>query len=276
MQYKKIIIVMALMLAVLAGLQAKPKALAFDNPGNSRLLKNDDGNFYYYRSLPEKSMKLNVTDISEIELRSFAIEPLKKPQVISIIDKKQTTHALTLKDRLEGYYLYESVSIPIPEGTKEIQILCYDRSLYFRAFWTPPPKPKAKPATAKQLPNLHVNAHSGILTMTRNGNSSDYYSFTPDQPLRFTLNNKRNAIVYVRARLLDITIPVFEVYVNGELAQTHEFTIKRTTTYSVPGIRHLTIGKKVELPLNEDRSIIEFRAKSDHLFLGRPVLLKAN
>lgn len=263
-----------LALLALSALQAKPKALAFDNPGNRRILKNADGNYYYYRSLPEKSMRLNVAGIDKLELRSFAVEPLKKPQVISVIAKKQTVHNLTLKSRLNGYYLYESVVIPVPEGTKDLEILCYDRGIYFRAFWTPAPKPK--PAAKQKLPNLSVDAHSGILAMAHNGSSSDYYSFTPDQPLRFTLNNSREAVIYVRARLLDRSVPEFEVFVNGELAQTHEFTLKRSTTYSVTGIRHLSVGKKVTLPANGGKAVIELRAKSDHLFLGRPVLLKTN
>lgn len=274
MHFKQILPIVAIAAMSFSALLAKPKALNFDNPGNKRLLKTEAGNYYYYRSLPEKSMKLNVAGIDKLELRSFAIEPLKKPQVISIVAKKQTVHDLSLKSRLDGYYLYESVTIPIPEGIKELEILCYERSIYFRAFWTVPPKPK--PAPKQKLPNLSIDAHSGILAMTHNGSSSDYHSFTPDQPLRFTLNNGRDAVLYVRARLLDRTLPIFEVYVNGTLVQTHEFTLKRSTKYSVTGIRHLSIGMKVELPANQGKSVIELKAKSDHLFLGRPVLLKAN
>lgn len=274
MRPKQIILTAIVALLAFSALQAKPKALAFDNPGNRRVLKNADGNYYYYRSLPEKSMKLNVAGIDKIELRSFAIEPIKNPQVISIIAKKQTVHNLALKSRLNGYYLYESVIIPIPEGTKDLEILCYERGIYFRAFWTVPPKPKTVPK--QKLPNLSIEAHSGILAMAHNGSSSDYYSFTPDQPFRFTLNNSREAVVYVRARLLDRSVPEFDVYVNGELAQTHEFTLKRSTTYSVTGIRHLSVGKKIELPANPGKAVIELKAKSDHLFLGRPVILKSN
>jgi len=274
MRFKKILLIPTLTMLLFTALQAKPKALSFDNPGNRRILKNEDGNYYYYRSLPEKSMKLNVKGIDRIELRAFAIEDIKNPQVISIVDKKQTSHKLVLKSRLNGYYLYESTFIPVPQGSKEMEILCYERSIYFRAFWKVPPKPK--PVAKKKLPNLSVEAHSGILAMAHNGSSSDYHSFTPDQPLRFTLNNGRSAVIYVRARLLDRSLPVFEVYVNGELAQTHEFNLKRSTTYSVSGIRHLSIGKKVVLPANKGKAVIELRAKSDHLFLGRPVLLKAN
>lgn len=274
MQFKKIMLTAILPLLLLGALQAKPKALSFDNPGNRRLLKNEDGSFYYYRSLPEKGMKLNVAGIDKIELRSFAVEPLNKPQAISIVAKKQSFHDLKLKGRLNGFYIYESVTIPVPEGTKELELVCYDRGIYFRAFWTPAPKPK--PAPKKKLPNLAMEAHSGILAMTHNGSSSDYYSFTPDQPLRFTINNDRAAVIYVRARLLDRSIPAFDVYINGQLVQTHEFTLKRSTTYAVTGIRHLSVGKKVELPARTGKAVVELKAKSDHLFLGRPVILKAN
>lgn len=267
------ITVIAIMLILLTSVAAKTKVMSFDNPGSKRLLKDEKaGNYYYFRPLPERSMKLNVAGIDKIELRSFSLERKRKAEVISIIDKKQTKHTLNPAGVVYGYHTFEAVEIPVPKDTKEMEILCYDRDLYFRAFYQEPPKPKTP--TRKRAPNLVVDAHSGILSMTRNGNSSDYYSFTPDQPLRFTLNNSRNAVIYVRARLLDRELPVFDVYVNGKLHDTHEFSIKRTSTYSVIGIRHLSLGKKVTLPENSGRCVIELRAKTDHLFLGRPVLLK--
>lgn len=274
MNLRKIIILAAILL-MLTPLAAKTKVMNFDNPGSKRLLKDEAaGNYYYFRSLPERSMTLNVSGIDKIELRSFSLERKKKAEVISIIDKKQSKHPLLPASVVYGYHTFETVLIPIPANTKEMKILCYDRDIYFRAFYTEPPKPKT--TAPKKAANLVVNAHSGILSMAHNSSSSDYYSFTPDQPLRFTLNNSRNAIIYVRARLLDRELPVFDVYVNGELYDSHEFSIKRTSTYSVIGIRHLSLGKKVDLPENSGKSVIELRAKTDHLFLGRPVLLKSN
>ncbi|MDP2173696.1 MAG: hypothetical protein Q8J62_07955 [Candidatus Cloacimonadaceae bacterium] len=271
--YKKLIIMTLLMLATASfWAQSKPRVMSFDNPGNRRILKNADGNYYYFRSLPEKSMRLNVGGIDKIELRSFGIEAIRKPQVVVIIDKKRNTFDLTLKSRLNGYYIYEPVSVSIPEGTQSIEVLCYDRGIYFRAFYAVAPNPKT-PKT--KVPNLAIAEHGGIMSMTHNSASSDYYTFTPSQPLKFILNNKCDAIIYLRVRLLNRSVPVFELYQDGNLIDTIEFSLKRTTKYKVHGINHLSVGKKVELPKNTSNSTFELRAQSDHLFLARPVLLKA-
>lgn len=267
--FKRLFVILALVLA-LAGAGAKTKALNFENPGNRRLLKNDQGNYYYFRSLPEKSMTLNVEGISSVELRSFAIEKLRKPQVVTLIGKERTTHDLTLKEQLDGFSLYNSVSIAIPKGTKTIEVLCYECSIYFRAFHkiADPPKPKpSKPA------NKVIRAHGGIMTVSHNGTDSEYYVFNPSQSLKFTLNNGREGVVYVRARLLDRSIPSFEVWANGNLIGTYEFSLKRTTKYKAVGITYLSTGMKIELPDNSGATEYEFRAVSDHLFLGRPVLI---
>ncbi len=268
--FKRLILISVLAFA-LTLVMAKTKPMNFENPGNRRLMKTETENYYYFRALPEKSMTLNVDGISSVELRSFAIESLRKPQVIAVIDKKSTTYDLALKERLDGYYVYTAVNIPIPKGTKTIEVLCYQRSIYFRAFYNVviPPKPKVT-----KLPNLLIKAHGGILNVTHNGSDSDYYVFNPSQSLKFTLNNQRNADVYVRTRLLDRTLPVFELYRNGQLLSTNEFSLKRTTKYKATGIAHLSIGLKLELPPNTGTADYELRAKSDHLFLARPVLLK--
>lgn len=273
MNLKKTITI-AILLILISAVAAKTKVLNFDNPGSKRILKDEKlGNYYYFRSLPEKTMKLNVAGVDKIELRSFSVERKRKAEVISIIGKNQTKHELKPASLVYGYHTFESVFIAIPPNTKEMQILCYDRDIYLRAFYEEAPKPKAP--SNKKPANMVIDAHSGILAMAHNGSSSDYYSFTPDQPLRFTLNNARNATIYVRARLLDRELPLFDVYVNNELYQSHEFSLKRTSSYSVVGIRHLSLGKKVDLPANSGKSVIELRAKSDHMFLGKPVLLKS-
>ena len=46
----------------------------------------------------------------------------------------------------------------------------------------------------------------------------------PDQPFKFTINNGRNAYVYIRPRLLDRSLPQLGVYVNGELVEVIDFT----------------------------------------------------
>jgi hypothetical protein len=267
---KRLTILLAVILAV-SGIWSRTRPLNFDNPGNRRLLKLESGNYYYYRSLPEKTMKLNVSGLDKIELRSFAIEPLRKPQVTVIIGGKKTTYDLGLDHRLDGYYMYAPTALALPKGTESIEILCYERSIYFRPFYTVIPKPKPK---VTKPANLVLKAHGGIMALSHNGDSSNYYSFNPSQSLKFTLSNGRNAVIYVRARLLDRTLPMFELYQNGKLVGRHEFTLKRTTKYKVVGIDHLSIGLKIELPDNKGSSDYELRASSDHLFLAKPVLLK--
>lgn len=269
--YKRFLMLALALLVFGTGLSAKMKVMNFDNPGNKRLLKSSNGNYYYFRSLPEKSMRLDTEGIATIELRSFAVEALRKPQVTVVMNKKSTTYNLIPKEKLNGFFIFDNLKISIPENTKQVEVICYDRGVYFRAFYELPVKPKANKT---KLANLQVTEHSGIMAMAHNGASSDYYSFTPAQPMRFVLNNGRNAVVYVRARLLDRSVPEFELYVNGVKAEAYEFSLKRTTTYTVIGINHLSIGKKLELPVNTDRTVYELRAKSDHLFLARPVLLK--
>lgn len=268
--YKRLLLILALASGFTFAL-ARTKPLNFENPGNRRLLKTETGSYYYFRSKPEKSMALNVEGISSVELRSFAIEGLRKPQVIAIIDKKSTTYDLALKERLGGFYLFEAANIPIPKGTKTIEILCYSRSIYFRPFHTITEK-KAKPVKPA---NLVVKAHGGILNVSHNGTNRDYYVFNSSQSLKFDLNNNRAAVVYVRARLLDRNPPVFEVWRDGEMIQTHEFSLKRSSKYKATGIANLSTGLKIELPPTNGKAQYELRANSDHLFLARPVLLKA-
>ncbi len=274
--YKKTIFILTLLIGCLIGLFAQSSRtlpMAFDNPGNRRILRNEDGNYFYFRSLPEKAMRLNVNGIDEVTLRSFAIEPLRKPQVTAVINGKRSTYDLVLQERLNGYYIYKPVNVKIPKGVESIDVLCYERSIYFRAFYTIVREPKPK---VIRIPNMKINSHAGIMNMAHNSKSSEYHTFTQDQSLSLELNNSRNAVVYVRARLTDRSLPIFELYKDGKLVETHEFTLKRTTKYKVDGIRYLSIGIKVDLPENSDSSRFELKAVSDHLFLGRPVLLKAN
>lgn len=272
---KRILILMAVLLAFcLLGGQAtvKYKALTFDNPGTKRVLKTEAGSYYYFRSLPEKSMLLNTAGISKLELRSFSTEALRKPEVITIIAKKRQAYTLQPVQTINTYTVYQSLTIDLPKDTKSIEVLCYSRSMYMRAFNVLPPK---APKIAK-LKNLVIKAHGGAVSLLHNGSSSDYYSLLPSQALKFSLNNKRNAVVYVRPRLLDRSIPKLGVYKNGTLVETIEFTKKRSTTYHVQGITNLGISKKIVLPSNNGSSDYELRAISDHLFFAKPVLVKQN
>lgn len=246
------------------------KSLNFENPGSKRLLETEAGKYFYFRSLPEKSITLSTTGISKLELRSFAIEKLAKPEIYTIIDKTRKAYALELDSTDGAYNIYKPLSIDIPAKTDKIEILCYSRSVYLRAFNVLPPK-APKPI---KLKNLVLKAHGGALTMQHNGNSSEYFSMLPSSPLKFSLNNGRNAVVYVRPRLLDRSIPKLGVFHNGSLVDTIEFSIKRTTKYQVQGIKNLGIGIKIDLPQNHGSSDYELRPLSDHLFIGKPVLVK--
>lgn len=246
------------------------KVLPFDNPGTKLLLKTEAGNYYYYRGLPERPLILNTTGVEKIELRSFSKEAVRKPEIVIVINKQRKTYPLSFKEKKGNYYLYQPLMIDIPENTKEIQIICYDRSIYMRAFSVLPPKP---PKAAKQ-PNIAIKAHSGTVSLQHNGSNSDYYTFMPNQPFKFTLNNGRNAYVYVRPRLLDCSLPKIGLYANGELVEVIDFTLKRTTKYSCQGISSLGIAKKIVLPANEKSTDYELRALSNHLFLAKPVLMK--
>ena len=42
------------------------KSLNFENPGSKRLLTTEAGKYFYFRSLPEKSMTLSTTGISKL------------------------------------------------------------------------------------------------------------------------------------------------------------------------------------------------------------------
>lgn len=274
MNKAKLIIVILLLLCGLLSAQGKNryKALAFDNPGTKRILKNEAGSYFYYRSLPEKAMKLNTSGISNVELRSFSTAEIKNPQIVTIVNKNRQNHPLTFVSKAaNGYFIYAAINIPIPKGTNDIQVICYERSVYLRAFNVLPPKPVKVP----KLKNLVLKAHGGAMSLVHNGSNSDYYSFLPSQALKFSVNNGRKAVVYVRPRLLDRTVPKLGVYVNGKLTQTVEFDLKRTTKYHVQGINNLGIAKRIELPPNTGNSEIEIRAISDHLFIGKPVLVKA-
>lgn len=268
MHKKLFVLATILLLALGLAAQSKPKTLTFNNPGSRRLLKTEKGNFYYYRSLPEKSMTVNCKGIKTIELRSFAIEALRRPQVIITIGKDSKTYDLSLESRLEGFYLYQPLFIPIPAGTESISILCYSRSIYLRPFYTPAPKPKPK---TKQ-PNMLITEHAGAIQISHNSTVSDYYSFNGKQSLRFTINNNRKGIAYIRVRLLDRSVPQFELYHNGKLVDTHEFSLKRTTQYKAPGVSSLSVSKKINL--DNGNGDYELRAKSNHLFFARPLILK--
>ncbi|MCB5234330.1 MAG: hypothetical protein LHW60_03680 [Candidatus Cloacimonetes bacterium] len=250
----------------------RTRIMEFENPGSRRIHNVGDAKHWYYRSKPEKSMTLKTEGAKRIQIRSFSLERLKKPQIILVIDKKRQSFDLTYKEFDEGYHVYEYFEADIPEGTKSIEVLCYQRSMYMRVYEMQEVLPKAKPKTPR-LPNRQILAHAGMIDMTHNSTTSEYYAFNPTQAFRFKHNNARNAIVYVRARLTDRTLPVFGLYQDGELIEMIEFSLARTNKYTAQGVKYLSTGKKLDLPENSGSSEFELRALSDHLFMARPVFI---
>lgn len=249
----------------------RTRIMDFENPGSRRIRKTETVNQWYYRSLPEKSMTLKTEGITRIQLRSFDIENLRKPRIIIVINKVETPYDLSLKEFKNGYYLYEDIEFDLPAGTKSLEVLCFERSIYMRAFEMY--KPIVKPKVVRK-PNRQITAHAGMIDITHNGSSSDYYTFNQAQPFKFILNNGRDCVVYMRARLTDRSLPSFSLYHNGEKVESYEFSLARTTKFSAQGVRYLTISKKIELPDNVKSSEYEFRADTDHMFMARPVFIK--
>lgn len=263
---KKVISTCLILMALgLVFAQSRPRVMTFENPGTRRLLRSEAGNHYYYRSLPERSMNLPVEGLSAVELRSFSTQALRRPQVIVIIGRSRTTHDLVQTGKNGSYFVYAPVSIEIPQGTQKIEVLCYDRNTYFRAFYTPAPR---RPASRRA--NLVVSEHAGQIEMRHNGDSSSYYSFGPDQDFLFTINNNRNVDLYIRARLQDRTPATFELYRNGSLVERYEFDMRRTTRYSVQGVSSLSIGKK--LVISSGSGEYRLKAVSNNIFFARPVV----
>ncbi|HRX76271.1 MAG: hypothetical protein PHU99_09670 [Candidatus Cloacimonetes bacterium] len=270
---KQIVIIFAILLMAgnVIAQTVRTRIMSFENPGNRRILKTEDYSHWYYRSLPERTMRLNVEGVERIQMRSFGIEALRNPQFHVLIGQDKYSYDLKLNHRLEGYYMYETVEFDIPENTRSIEILCYPRSIYMRAFQMITIQPKPKKVV---IPNMELKAHAGMIDVAHNSTSSEYYTFNSTQSLKFKLNNGRDGIVYVRARLTDRSLPKFALYKDGEKVESFEFSLSRSAKFKATGVRYLTIGKKLDLPLNDSSSEYELKAESDHLFMARPLILK--
>lgn len=271
---KRLYVVLIFCLMALGGYaqEYRTKIMEFENPGNRRIHNVGESKHWYYRGKPEKSMTLKTDGVKRIQVRSFSLERIKKPQIILIINKKRHSFDLTYKEFDEGYHVYEDFEADIPEDAESIEVLCYQRSMYMRAYEMAEVKPKPKPK-APRAPNRQILAHAGMIDLSHNNTTSEYYAFNPTQAFRFKHNNKRDAVVYIRARLTDRTLPVFGLYQDGELFKTVEFSLARTNKYTAQGVKYLSTGKKIDLPENPGSSEFELRALSDHLFMARPVFI---
>ncbi len=272
MNKKNFILILICLLAGLAyASEYRSRIMDFENPGNRRIRRMEETNHWYYRSLPEQPMTLKTEDVKRVQIRSFSIKELRKPQIFVIIDGQRTAFDLVSAEFKDGYYFYEDFEFDIPEDTASIELLCYQRSIYMRPYEIYEYIPKVK---VVRKPSRVIQAHAGMIDVTHGSTNSEYYTFNRTQPFRFTLNNGRDCVVYVRAQLTDRRLPRFNVYKDGELVETQEFSLARSSKFHATGVKYLTIGMKVELPDNEDSSEYELRADSEHMFMAKPVYIK--
>lgn len=245
------------------------KPMPFDNPGTKRILKTEKSSVYYYRSLPEKGMIINVKDIQAIEIRAIAKSKVTKPQFVIKYNDKKTSYDLKFFSASVAYQVYEPVRITMMPGAKQVELICYDRDIYFRAY---------KPITIQKkisVPPLKILKQAGNLNLANNTSIQQYYSFNAKTPLSFQVNKGRAFSLYVRAQLTEKKAPVFGIYRNGELVDKISLSTKRSKSYTAEGITHLTIGKKLVYPVQDKIAIYELRAMTDNLFIARPVILKS-
>lgn len=257
----------ALLSMAQADLRWKP--MMFDNPGTKRALKTENRVTFYYRSLPEKTMLLNVKDISAIEIRAFSKVRQTNPQFFIISGGKKQAFTLKSTAISEQYEMFEPVRINLMPNTTKIELLAYDRNTYFRAYY---PVQIQKKKT--HIPPLKITGFVSAVIIKAQKSSSKYYSGNSTTPVSFTVNKGYAAQVYLRAQLTDKTKPVIGIYRDGTLINKVNLDTKRTNTYTIEGIQHLTTGKKTDLPMQDKLSKYELRSLSGHLFFAKPVILK--
>jgi hypothetical protein len=246
------------------------KAMIFDNPGSKRLLKSEKSSIYYYRPLPEKSMILNVQNMQAIEIRAIAKSKTDKPQFVLKYNDKKTVYDLKFFSASVAYQVFEPVRITLMPGVKQVELVCYNRNIYFRAF---------QPITIQKkktfVPALKILKNSGSIDLTNNAVKKQYYTFKEKAPFTFQINQGKAFSLYVRAQLTEKKAPVFGIYKNGELVDKVSLSVKRTKTYTAEGITHLTIGRKFDYPAQDKIAVYELRALTDNLFIAKPVIRKA-
>ncbi|MFB3844823.1 MAG: hypothetical protein ACE14O_03610 [Candidatus Cloacimonadaceae bacterium] len=266
-----VLILLFIMLAITGAAVLQWKPLPFINPGSRRLLKTGAGNYYFYRSLPEKSMLVDVSGLSYVEIRAIAKTKVKNPYFILKYAGKRKVEELKVFSVSQEYQVYQPVRIDIPEGVKQLELICYNRNIYFRVFKPFTPQPKKT-----KVPALQILSRNKTYNLQNNKTSSVYYSFNPDTDFTFQINKGKAFTLYVRANLEDETIPVFALYENGKMINQYTLTGKQTNTYYAEGLTHLTIGKKLEFPSADKITRYELKAVTPHTFIAKVVLRKEN
>lgn len=267
------VILIILSVLVSAAVTVKWKPMPFDNPGSKRILKSETGNYFYFRSLPEQNMLLDVKDVTTLEIRSMSKAKVTNPNFILHNNGKKTVYRLEFKALQQSgsnqYWIYEPIRITLPPNLIQLELTCYSRDIYFRAFKavTIVPKPK--------LPPLQIQAHAGAYDLTSGSAKSRYYAFNESTSFSFQVNKGRPFALYVRAELTGRDTPVFAIYKDGKLSKQIKLSTKRSNSYKVEGILNLTIGRKVEFPATDKLARYELRPVTPHLFLAKPVILKS-
>jgi hypothetical protein len=269
------LIVILIVLSVLSGaaVTIKWKPMPFTNPGSKRMLKSDAGNYFYFRSLPEKNMLLDVQDVTTLEIRSMSKAKVNNPNFILHYNGRKTVYRLEFKalqtSGLTQYWIYEPIRITLPPNLTQLELTCYSRDIYFRAFKavTIVPKPK--------IPPLKILASAGTYELTSETTKSRYYAFNDSTALSFQVNKGRPFALYVRAELTGRDTPVFAIYKDGKLSKQIKLSTRRSNSYKVEGILNLTIGRKVEFPAEDKLARYELRPVTPHLFMAKPVILKS-
>jgi len=253
----------------LAQTNLKWKPLPFINPGTKRALKTEKSAIYFYRSLPEKTMSLSVKDLTVVEVRAIGRDKPARTQFTLSSEGKKSTYDLKQLAVSTQYIVYEPIRITLNPGVQNLELLSYDRNIYYRVFYpVEPVKKKVKPIPLK------IISYAGTAKLLANSHNHLYYTFNAQKQLSFTITKGRKADLYIRAELTKKELPVLEISRNGEPYLKLELTLKRTKTYKTEGIEHLTIGKKVELPVQTANTTYELKGITSHTFLARPVILK--
>jgi hypothetical protein len=265
-----ILLLIILSLALTGAATIKWKPLTFENPGSKRMVKASSGNYYYFRSLPEETLILNVKDLAAIEIRTVSKIKVSSPQFILMYEGKRVTYDLKTLALSEKFHVFEPVKITLPPGLTQIELLCYDRNIYFRAFI-----PVTVQVKKAKVPALKINGSYRAHEVAGASSKHPYYAFTESTPFSYQVRAGLIHTVYVRAELTSKDKPMFGLYEDGKLIKKYELALKRSNTYKTEGINNLTIGRKLDFPVQDKTKTYELRALTDHLFLARPVIRKA-
>jgi len=257
----------ALILSGATAIRWKP--MTFINPGTKRLLKGEKSNVYYYRSLPEKSMLIDVSGLSVIEIRAIGVDKISKPHFTIKYKDSRVQYDLMLQSVSAQYQVFEPVRLTLPPDLKQLELISYNRNIYYRAF-----QPIAPPKKKTPVPPLKILSKAGEYNLMSPTGEHKYYAIKDSLIFSFQLNKGKAATVYVRAQLTGKQVPKLALYQDGVLLNQIHLSLKRTALYKAEGLTNLTIGKRIDLPAKDKVTKYEIRPLSTHLFIARPVLKK--